>query len=432
MQFPLRFRPRHSSRVLRFALPLVLCSAAAGTAERTVPVGSYLIQLRPGSAPLAGQTVSRRAAIRPRHEFHRAIQGFAAELTEAQLRALRQDPRVLRITRDLPVRVPGPPDAISPYGAVGAAAARRSSQIVPTGVQRVGGLSSPTAAIDGIDTPIDIDVAVLDTGIDPKHPDLRVMGGYTVFRDGRLIDPHGHGTHVAGIIGARDNKIGVVGVAPGVKLWSVRVLPKNGQGKWSDVIKGLDWVADHADTLEIANLSLGGEVDDAEPIRDAVQACVDAGVTVVVAAGNDAQAIEGNPPFTYPIVPAVFDGIITVSALADKNGSASFDPAIFRIRRGYVEQDESFADFSNYGPGIDLIAPGVAIRSTFRARRYSTYNGTSQAAPHVSGAAALYLVNHPTATPADVRNALRAAGTAFSPADDPDGTLEPALRVSGL
>lgn len=434
MQFPFRPWSRRASRLaVRASLPLLMVSGAAVTADRAVPVGSFVVQLRSDTAELAAETVSRGVAARPRYQFYRAIRGFAADLTEAQLRVLRQDGRVLRIMRDLPVRVPRNPDAVSNHAAAAAARGpRRSTQVIPTGVQRIGGLSSPTAEIDGVDQVIDVDVAVLDTGIDPRHPDLRVAGGFTVFRDRRLTDPHGHGTHVAGIIGALDNNLGVVGVAPGVRLWSVRVLPRSGHGKWSDVIKGLDWVATQGDELEVANLSLGGEVDEAGPIRDAVQACVDAGVTVVVAAGNDAQPIEGNPPLSYPIVPAVFDGIITVSALADRNGSPSTDPALFRVRRGYIEEDESYANFSNYGEGIDLIAPGVAIRSTFKGRRYATYSGTSQAAPHVSGAAALYLATHPTATPAEVRQALRSAGSAFAPSDDPDGILEPAVRVTGF
>lgn len=411
------------------AVILTVHGAVAQTATRSA---GYIIQLRSGLRSQAAQGVVRRTGSRPRHVYVRAIEGFAADLTPAQVRMLRRDPRVWRIVRDLPVRVPRQADDISSAPAPSPMGRRTRAQAIPTGIARCGVENSPTADLDGVDTPMPVDVAVLDTGIDSRHPDLRVAGGYSVFRGGKHADVHGHGTHVAGIIGALDNRQGVVGMAPGVRLWSVRVLPRSGRGKWSDVIKGLDWVAANAGTIDVANLSLGGEIDDPGPLRSAITSCVRAGVTMVVAAGNDRQDIAGAPPYTYPIYPAMLDGVITVSAMADRDGTAGYDPALFRIRRNYFEDDESFADFSNYGARIDLIAPGVNIRSTFKGKKYATFSGTSQASPHVAGAAALYLATHANATPQEVRNALVARGADFSPSDDPDGIHEPLLNVFGL
>ncbi len=404
----------------------------SAVAQSPATASGYIVQLRRGLASQSAAGVMRRTGVQPRHVYGRAFAGFAADLTPAQVRALRSDPRVWRVVRDLTVQIPRQPDAVGNTPQTTRAPRAARGQAVPTGIARCGTGHSPTADLDGIDTPIPVDVAVLDTGIDTRHPDLRVAGGYGVLRGGKYTDAHGHGTHVAGIIGALDNGQGVVGVAPGVRLWSVRVLPRSGKGKWSDVIKGLDWVAANAGTIDVANLSLGGEIDDPEPLRSAISSCVAAGVTVVVAAGNDRQDIAGALPYAFPIYPAILDGVITVSAMADRDGSAGYDPSLFRIRRNYVENDESFADFSNYGERIDLVAPGVSIRSTFKGKKYASFSGTSQASPHVAGAAALYLATHPQATPKQVRDALVARGASFSPSDDPDGIHEPLLNVSGL
>lgn len=418
----------------RLTLSLVIASLASPVARAlgssrkgTAQARPYLVQLRTSGAPEAAvRVLSTGLGLQVRRVYRHALSGFAAELTPAQVETLRTDPRVLALQEDRVV-------ALSPLSRqarnVTATAARSKRQIVPTGIRRCGADRSSTARINGIDDPLDVDVAVVDTGIDPKHPDLNVVESVSFVRGGSG-DPNGHGTHVAGIIAARDNGIGVVGVAPAARLWSVRVLDKKGFGSWSDIIDGLDWIAARADQIEVANLSLSDDLSsDNAVVQAAFDGLVAKGVTVVVAAGNaDAHGAHQ----ASQAIPARYDSVIAVSALADSNGAAGTSAGTFRVAGRYFEFDESYADFSNYGPVVDLIAPGVSILSTYKNRKYAEISGTSQAAPHVTGAVALYKLTHPAATPAQIRAYLIANGTDFNPYDAPDAYREPALDVSGL
>ncbi|MER3486431.1 MAG: peptidase S8, partial [Chloroflexota bacterium] len=167
-----------------------------------------------------------------------------------------------------------------------------AEQTLPTGVDRIDADVNAVAQIDGNDTRIDADVAVLDTGVDLSNPDLNVAGGVDCDGPdtGNYGDAHGHGTHIAGTIAALDNGIGVVGVAPGARIWSVRVLDAYGNGTTSNLICGLDWVAAHADTIDVVNMSLAGAGSDGScsstALHEAICGVVNAGVTVVAAAGN--------------------------------------------------------------------------------------------------------------------------------------------------
>jgi subtilisin family serine protease len=219
----------------------------------------------------------------------------------------------------------------------------------------------------------------------------------------------------------------VVGVAPGARVWPVRVLNKNGRGTASDVICGIDYVTANAGEIEVASMSLGGPGTDGtcgETNRDAMHqaicASVAAGVTYVVAAGNQSEDAANS-------VPAAYDEVITVSALADFNGQPGGGAAA-TCRN---DQDDTFADFSNFGADVDLIAPGVCILSTWKGGGYNTISGTSMATPHVSGAAALYKANHPDASPAAVKAALQAAGNTnwIWPSQDSDGIQEKLVNV---
>src|SRR5262249_11441352 len=161
---------------------------------------------------------------------------------------------------------------------------------------RIGDLANPTAAIDGTDTRVNVDVAVIDTGVDLTHPDLNVADGTDCTGIGSYNDDNGHGTHVSGTIGALDNDIGVVGVAPGVRIHPVKVLDSTGNGSWSNVNCGIDWVTQHAGTIKVANMSLGGlsaesaSTCGASSLHLAICNSVAAGVTYVVAAGNNAAS----------------------------------------------------------------------------------------------------------------------------------------------
>jgi subtilisin len=334
--------------------------------------------------------------------------------------------RVAKVVSDQRVSVAKP--AGKPGG--GGGTVTQPNQSVPTGISRIGALSATsTASINGDDSLVDVDVAVIDTGIDLTHPDLNVVDGKNCVRNGSTDDGNGHGTHVAGTIGARDNGIGVVGVAPGARLWPVRVLDNRGSGTWSQVICGIDYVTENAAVIKVANMSLGGGGTEKGcedgGMQQAICAAVGAGVTFVVAAGNDAKDAAG-------FVPAAYDQVITVSALADSDGAPGGTWAEDACR---ADEEESLANFSNYGADVDLIAPGVCIRSTWKDGGYNTISGTSMAAPHVAGAAALYRATT-DAGPDAVRDFLvgKASPDWSRNVKDPAGSLtltqEPLLDVT--
>jgi subtilisin family serine protease len=308
---------------------------------------------------------------------------------------------------------------------------RATAQTLPTGINRADADLSPTAGIDGADERVAADVAVLDTGVSLSHPDLNVNtagGRNCIISLLNANDDHGHGSHVAGTIGALDNNAGVVGVAPGARIWPVKVLNAVGAGLVSQIVCGIDYVTSKAGQIDVANMSLtGGGSDDGncgntngDTEHRAICASVAAGITYVVAAGNNA----GNAANS---IPAAYDEVITVSALADFNGL----PGGGAAATCSSDQDDTFASFSNFGADVDIIAPGVCIYSTTSGSSYTTMSGTSMASPHVAGAAALYRAVNPTASPAQVKAALLSAGnTGWTNSDDPDGIKEPLLNVA--
>ena len=314
-----------------------------------------------------------------RHEYKRALKGFAAELSAADVRALRQDPEVALVSPDLEVRAL----ALAPLAA---------GESVPTGVARIeaaNGREGHQASSVG--------VAVLDTGIDLDHPDLAAHDGKNCIASGSADDDNGHGTHVAGTIGARNQGAGVVGVAPGTALYAVKVLDGSGSGLWSNVICGIDWVTANAASLgiKVANMSLGGLGDDystcaGDPLHQAICNSTDAGVLYTAAAGNNGWD-WGAPP---PDVPAWFPEVLTVTAVADSDGTPGGTGGAPGCRP--AEVDDKRASFSNFSSDADddghaVAAPGVCIRSTWPGGGYATLSGTSMAAPHVAGLVALCL-----------------------------------------
>jgi subtilisin family serine protease len=383
-----------------------------GASEPEMPAGDYIVVLTDRTDPSAMASEHARShGARVEHVYRHALRGYSAHLSATAVAQISADPRVA---------------SVQPDGVV-----TTSAQVLPTGIDRVDGDLSPTAGIDGVDTRVDVDVAVLDTGVDVQNPDLNVLKGRgRNCSDGRGVDDgNGHGTHVAGIVGALDNNIGVVGVAPGARIWPVRVLGADGSGSFSDVICGIDYVTANASRIEVANMSLGGSGFDntcgsnADAMHEAICASVAAGVTYVVAAGNSRWDVGDRTR------PATYDEVITVSALADFDGQpgGAGGPT---CRFG---TDDTFAEFSNYGADIDLIAPGLCIRSTWLNGGYNTISGTSMSSPHVAGGAALYLANNPGASPAAVKSALQTAGSSdWNNVDDPDGIKEPLLNVAGF
>jgi subtilisin len=203
---------------------------------------------------------------------------------------------------------------------------------------------------------------VIDTGIDLDHPDLNVdVARSRSFLTGTANTPddnNGHGTHVAGIIGARNNSIGITGVASGARLVSLKVLNQLGEGRLSGIISAVNHVNQNGQLGDVVNLSLGAEAN-SPTLERAIRQGAERGVLFAVAAGNDGTSAEEQTParINHP-------NIFTVTA---------------------IDQAGQIARFSNYGPSVDVAAYGVRITSTYRDGRYATLSGTSMAAPHVAG-----------------------------------------------
>lgn len=384
--------------------------AAAGAADGDVIAGAWIVTVAPGISPDAvAADHGRRLGAEVDHVYRSAGRGYAGRMSSSAAAAARRDGRVRAVVPDRVVRL-----AAKPGGGSGGGSAGES---VPTGVARVAG---------GVAAGRGVPVAVVDTGIDLTHPDLVVGAGINCSSGSSYGDGNGHGTHVAGTIGAvGGNGRGVVGVAPGTTVHPVRVLNNAGSGSWSSIICGVNWVV--ARGITVANMSLGGTGSAGSctdgGLRQAICDAVAAGVTVVVAAGNSAEDSAGH-------VPAAYDEVITVSALADSDGV--FGPTTWRATCR-TDQEDTLADFSNFGLAVDLIAPGVCVASTWKGGGYKTISGTSMASPHVAAGAALYLARRGPATPATVKAALVAGASADRIAvDDRDPVKEPLLRVDTL
>jgi subtilisin family serine protease len=366
--------------------------------------GSYIVTLKSGSPETVAREHGQREGAKVDHVYRHALQGYSAHMSAAAASRVAADSRVASVVQDRVVSI--------------------SAQVVPAGINRVDADLSTAKAGNGSGA-VDVDIAIIDTGIDPRHRDLNVVGGVNCVPGGLPFnDLNGHGTHVAGIAAAKDDRNGVVGVAPGARLWAVRVLSSVGAGTSSSVICGIDWVTGKAGTIEVANMSLGGPgpegscTDGGE--HQAICRSSAAGVTYVVAAGNSSADARF-------FAPANYDEVVTVSAITDFDGKPGGvgKPS---CARGI---DDTFTSYSNFGADVDLTAPGDCVLSTWMGGGYNTISGTSMASPHVAGAAALYKSTHQSASPAEVKAALVARGTSDW-SGDRDATKEPLLNVAGL
>jgi subtilisin len=391
---------------LKCTLGAILPAAAAAAAPPAqVVANSYIVTLRAGDPDSVAADHARSRGASVDHVYRSALRGYAAHMSAASASRVAADDRVASVVADQVVSI--------------------DAQTLPTGINRIDGELSATASGNGSGA-VNVDIAVIDTGIDTTHPDLNVVGGVNCSNGKSYADGNGHGTHVAGTAAAKDDGVGVVGVAPGARLWAVRVLDNRGSGSFSAIICGIDWVTAHAGTIDVANMSLGGTGTDTGchdgAMHEALCASVGAGVTYAVAAGNESDNAANH-------VPAAYDEPITVSALADFDGQ----PGGLGAATCRADQDDTFADFSNYGADVDIIAPGVCILSTWTGGSYNTISGTSMATPHVTGAAGLYKSTHPTASPAAVKSALQNAGTTnWLTGTDPDKAAERLLNVSAF
>ncbi len=432
-----------------FAVP-----ASADSTPSDVIAGQFIVVLKDGvsDADAAEQDIVSRTRGERTNSYRTAIRGFSGRFSDADVATMRADERVAFVSEDHIVTLTGDRTDRTDRSATVDMTARESrrwnpkptptptpaptppssTQVLPAGIDRIGGEGKTNKGDGQI-------VAVIDTGVDINHPDLKanIYGGKncTTVNASAYSDENGHGTHVAGTIAAIDNTLGVVGVAPKARIAAIRVLDRYGNGSWSSVICGLDTVAANGPAnggqITVANMSLGGGgVSDnncGKSNNDALHMAVcrvrDAGVTLVVAAGND-----GKNSATF--VPAAYtDAVITVSALTDTDGVGGG----MGVGTTYGA-DDTFASFSNFGAPIDIGAPGVNIYSTKLGGGYTTMSGTSMASPHVAGAAALYLSAHPGSTWTQVRDGLVNAGEPLgSGHTDPSGKhSEPVLRVDSL
>ncbi len=353
--------------------------------------------------------IADRTGGRVGHLYTEALTGFSVELVPEAAAALARDRRVRSVELDQ--------------------VAEAGAQETPTGVDRVADPNTrsaniPNLSINGVDDiRVNAGIAIIDGGI-ASQPELNVVAGTDCVqaagacRGGFGSDSTGHATHVAGTAAAIDNGTGVVGVAPGARLYSVRVLDRDGRGSFSDVIAGIDWVTARADVIDVANISLGctgcGRIT---ALDTAIHNSVVAGITYTVSAGN-----SGTDAATT--IPANNADAITVSAMADFDGVSGGRSGATCSSGG---TDDTRAGFSNYGSVIDVVAPGVCIKSTV-AGGYALMTGTSMAAPHVAGAAALLAANG--RSPADIRSTIVGTGNQGWTDTSDDGVKEPLLDVS--
>ena len=403
-------------------LSLAIAGVSVPAQAQPIP-GQYIVVLHDGGNP---NGVANAHGLSMKNKYTGVFNGFAAKIPAQALKGLSKNPHVASIQPDRMVHA--------------------IAQITPTGVDRI------EAELDFTPVPVDAGVAVIDTGIDLDHPDLNVVYGVDCRRLNKKTgdckiggdDDNGHGSHVAGTVAAYNDANGVVGVAPGARLYAVKVLDRTGSGTLSGVIQGIDWVERNATAMGIgvANLSLSGagtDDTDGNPLgcsitedaeHQAFCRLIAKGVVVVVAAGNE------NSDAQYS-TPSAFDEVITVSALADFDGQpGGLGSDVFAFSDCTEDVDDSFACFSNFGHDIDIMAPGVGIYSTYKDGGYAESSGTSMAAPHVAGAAALLKASNPALTHQAVRDLLVDAGDPApcdTPdgvcADDPDGIQEPLLML---
>lgn len=409
---------RQGGRARWAALAAVAAALLPALPARSAPAtADTIVVLRPGVAlaPVL-RSVGSTGAV---HTYHDVFTGFDAPLGAVARARLAGDPRVAAVL----------PDGRHPAAQLDALS--QDTAVVDNAIRRVGALDSPTAAIDGYDAPVDADIAVLDSGLPSTNPDLNVVGGVDCTGSGTWEDTVGHGTFVAGLAAARDDGRGVVGVAPGARLWSVKVMGSDGAVSDAAYLCGLEWVADNAATIDVVNISLGGPGSDADCGAGAYDAValehaavcriVGAGVVAVAAAGNSgADASDTNP--------AGFPEVITVSASVDTDGRPG---GLGPPASCYPGADDSLASYSDFGPAVAITAPATCVESTWLGDQYVVASGTSAAAPLVSGAVALVRAVHPDWPVDMVRQYLLATAAPGPMAGDRDGYPEPMLDVAG-
>jgi subtilisin family serine protease len=382
--------------ILLDGAPWLGSPAPAGARDTRPAPPLTIVVLADGVDPVAA---ARQLGVKPTYVYTDVFSGFAARLPAASVAAARRAKSVVELAPDAPLNAAG--------------------QTIPTGVARIDAPQNPIWQ-DQQETGVDADVAVLDTGIAPL-PDLNVQRGKACVGKNPTRDNDGHGTGVAGIIGAKDNGSGIVGVAPGARLWAVKVLDGNGNGTQASAICGLDWVYKNRATIDVVNMSFAGTGKDGackdNPFHRAICTVVAAGIPVVAAAGNAHADVATT-------VPAVWAETIAVAAFADSDGK----PGGLGPQTCDGERDDTFASFSNFGAAVDIMAPGSCILSFVPNGEAFQASGTSESAPHVTGALALFKSTDPGATADAARHWL--VTVAARPQDSPQG-IDPTTNPRG-
>ncbi|HKP91113.1 MAG TPA: S8 family serine peptidase [Thermoleophilaceae bacterium] len=407
-----------------FALAL---GAPAAASAATPIAGQYIVVLKGGSGKGVAAEHARSANARVLQTYDSALHGYAAKLSDAGLAEVKADPRVASVTQD-------------------ASGSPITGQMLPTGVNRIDADMDTQRSGDGTGA-VDGAVAVFDTGVDTSHPDLNVAGGVncvgppSTYNDGTISDQYGHGTHVAGILGAKDDGVGVVGVAPGVRIYSVRDLDSRATGTISMQLCGIDWVTNNSAALgiKVANSSqimLTAKPDDGncgysngDVLHQAICRSTAAGITWVFGAGNN-----GTVAFTNGAGPN-YREVLTTTAAADSNGTPNVGSrSTFSCTqiigsssksKPPSETDDKYASFSSYASSTNatqvshtVAAPGQCIWSTFKGGTYGYLNGTSMAAPHATGTVELCIVaGQCTGTPAEIIQKIRTDAQAYNQAN---------------
>jgi subtilisin family serine protease len=349
--------------------------------------GSYIVTLDEEAADSgspAGKSLVRKYGATIERTYHEALNGYSVRLTEAEAKRLAADPAVEAVAQDQRVSIAGTQTNPPSWGL---------DRIDQRALPLDGSYTYPDSAGDGVTA------YIIDTGVRISHGDFggRARYGYdAVDGDTSAGDGNGHGTHVAGTVAGTSH-----GVAKKADIVAVRVLDNNGSGSISGVVAGVDWVTRNAVKPAVANMSLGGGAN--STLDTAVRNSIASGVTYAVAAGNSNTNASGSSP-------ARVAEAITVGSTTSSDARSSF---------------------SNYGSILDIFAPGSSITSTWHTSdsATSTISGTSMAAPHVAGAAALYLGENPGATPSQVAAGLDSAAVTGAVSNPGTGSPNKLLNV---